>query len=743
MNEAMATAMKKAAGGKANKSQLLAMQALMEKMFEGSVPTLRDILGKNKFEYVRPSSTAKEASVLMSAVRKGVLVLDGKELVGILTPKDLLIRVVAKGLSPDEVLVSSIMTPNPDSVYPDITVIDALREMHDHKYLHLPVREESGRVVGVVDVMELVNSATGEGGKGWRGFFEEAMNIKGDNDTVSVSNDSLSRNSKFSKSTFTKATESKKLAVSENFRPVSKLRPKVPIIVNEDVFLQDLAEIMAGKRADAALLINNEGVLSGIITDNDLTRRVVSTYLNTLDTKANSVMTKNPKCVLTTDSAIDALEMMVDNHFRHLPVLGEDGSVVGLLDIAKCLYDAISVLEKVQGEDGENTSKPASLMNEAMATAMKKAAGGKANKSQLLAIQALMEGVFGGSVPTLRDILSNQHMVIVRPSANVREAASIMAEARKGVLVMEDDELVGILTPKDILLRVIATRKSPDLTSIASVMTSNPDCVDSNLTILDAIREMHDHKYLHLPVRDSLSGSIIGLVDVMDLISKASGDSKSKGWRNFFSNAMNSKGYDNISDKESTYSSNSLPKKVYVKSKPIRAAYLDHIEESSDVFSVGDALKSNQINSTSYDINNEFVYKIVDREGHIHRLKSSCESLQVLKMAISEKLHHANINDIVLKYIDDDKDEVIISTDNALKDAIDFARSTNTTTLKLSAYITSNNKSEQLVISPSKKKTELTIEPNESSKKIVLVGGIVTALSIVAVISAFVIFRKK
>ena len=87
----------------------------------------------------------------MATTRKGVLVMDdrGKELLGIFTPKDILSRVVAKDLSCDETLVSQVMTPNPDCVSPDLTLLDALREMHDHKYLHLPVREEgSGRVLG-------------------------------------------------------------------------------------------------------------------------------------------------------------------------------------------------------------------------------------------------------------------------------------------------------------------------------------------------------------------------------------------------------------------------------------------------------------------------------------------------------------------------------------------------------------------------------------------------------------------
>lgn len=58
-----------------------------------------------------------------------VLALDDGHLAGIVTPKDLLNRVVAKGLNPDTTRVSSIMTPNPDTVPPDMTVIDALREV--------------------------------------------------------------------------------------------------------------------------------------------------------------------------------------------------------------------------------------------------------------------------------------------------------------------------------------------------------------------------------------------------------------------------------------------------------------------------------------------------------------------------------------------------------------------------------------------------------------------------------------
>lgn len=57
-----------------------------------------------------------------------MLVLEDSQLAGIITPKDLLMRVVAKGLDPDTTPVSDVMTPNPDTVPPDMTVMEALRE---------------------------------------------------------------------------------------------------------------------------------------------------------------------------------------------------------------------------------------------------------------------------------------------------------------------------------------------------------------------------------------------------------------------------------------------------------------------------------------------------------------------------------------------------------------------------------------------------------------------------------------
>lgn len=62
-----------------------------------------------------------------------------------------------------------------------------------------------------------------------------------------------------------------------------------------------------------------------------------------------------------------------------------------------------------------------------------------------------------GANQTLADVLASKDKAeFVRPRHTVREAASIMAAQKKAVVVVEEGELVGIFTPKDMLNRVIA-----------------------------------------------------------------------------------------------------------------------------------------------------------------------------------------------------------------------------------------------------------------------------------------------
>ena len=114
------------------------------------------------------------------------------------------------------------------------------------------------------------------------------------------------------------------------------------------------------------------------------------------------------------------------------------------------------------------------------------------------------------------DLVSNQNLVSLPPSATVRDAARVMTERHIGaVLVAVDGRLQGIFTERDVLARVVAAGLDPDDTVLGGVMTPNPDTIAPNDTSLEALRKMSERGYRHLPVVDG--ERVVGIVSIRDL----------------------------------------------------------------------------------------------------------------------------------------------------------------------------------------------------------------------------------
>ena len=114
------------------------------------------------------------------------------------------------------------------------------------------------------------------------------------------------------------------------------------------------------------------------------------------------------------------------------------------------------------------------------------------------------------------DLVSNQTLASLPPSATVRDAARVMGERHIGaVLVAVDGRLQGIFTERDALVRVVAAGLDPDDTALGRVMTPNPDTVAPSDKALDALRRMTERGYRHLPVVDG--AQMVGIVSIRDL----------------------------------------------------------------------------------------------------------------------------------------------------------------------------------------------------------------------------------
>lgn len=114
-----------------------------------------DIVNEQRIELLPASTTVREATRNMSERHIGaVLVGTAEDLQGIFTERDVLTRVVARGLDPDSTKLESVMTSNPDTVGPNDIAASVLDRMRESGYRHLPVLAE-GKVVGIVSIRDL------------------------------------------------------------------------------------------------------------------------------------------------------------------------------------------------------------------------------------------------------------------------------------------------------------------------------------------------------------------------------------------------------------------------------------------------------------------------------------------------------------------------------------------------------------------------------------------------------------
>jgi CBS domain-containing protein len=103
-----------------------------------------------------PDDTLSEAAAKMRQQQTGsLLVMEGSSLAGIVTERDVL-RVVGEGEDPKNVSLRDAMTKDVVTVRPDTGIRDAAQIMFEKWFRHLPVTTESGDVVGVISLRDLL-----------------------------------------------------------------------------------------------------------------------------------------------------------------------------------------------------------------------------------------------------------------------------------------------------------------------------------------------------------------------------------------------------------------------------------------------------------------------------------------------------------------------------------------------------------------------------------------------------------
>ena len=108
------------------------------------------------------------------------------------------------------------------------------------------------------------------------------------------------------------------------------VRNRAPVTIHPDATVKEACQCMRERRVGAVLVTEADKRLLGIFTGRDAVYRVLAEGKSAAATKLAEVMTRDPDTMPPGKAAIEALRLMEDGRYRHLPIV-EEGKVVGVV----------------------------------------------------------------------------------------------------------------------------------------------------------------------------------------------------------------------------------------------------------------------------------------------------------------------------------------------------------------------------------------------------------------------------
>ncbi len=241
---------------------------------------------------VEPSSTIREVTRLMVDRRVGrVVITENGAPVGIFTEQDVLKRVMNRALDVHHTPVRRVMTTPVQGVPQRTTIVEVLGRMYKGRYRHLLVYDDDRRMAGLVSMRRILNLVVDLGAD-----LRDSRTV---GDVVSGS-----------------------VPTVDAATPVTRVIDK---LVRENA---------------GCVMVALEGRIGGIFTERDVLKRVALEDRDMGQVPVAEVMTPDLLVMTGSSPVQEVLAQMRDNGFRHMPVAGDDGEVVGIVSVGDVLQYA-------------------------------------------------------------------------------------------------------------------------------------------------------------------------------------------------------------------------------------------------------------------------------------------------------------------------------------------------------------------------------------------------------------------
>ena len=112
--------------------------------------------------------------------------------------------------------------------------------------------------------------------------------------------------------------------------------------------MQEVIEVLAAKHIGAIVIADDEGVMKGIVSERDVVRTLAKRGTAAMDDSVSSFMTREVVAASEDDGVIDIARRMSAGRFRHMPVLGDDGRLVGIVSTGDAVKYRLEQMEAEQ-----------------------------------------------------------------------------------------------------------------------------------------------------------------------------------------------------------------------------------------------------------------------------------------------------------------------------------------------------------------------------------------------------------
>jgi CBS domain-containing protein len=117
----------------------------------------------------------------------------------------------------------------------------------------------------------------------------------------------------------------------------------------------------------------------------------------------------------------------------------------------------------------------------------------------------------------VRDIVLDRVLFHVEENQTVAEVARKMAGFHVGaIIVLQDGQLRGVFSERDIMLRVVLQQLDPETTPVRDVMSTHLSTIEESATMEEALEAMHNHNCRHLPV--TRAGEVVAFLSMRDVM---------------------------------------------------------------------------------------------------------------------------------------------------------------------------------------------------------------------------------